>query len=67
MAEWVTLAEDDGVAVITPARPPVNAMSRAFMAELGAAHSSGDAYPTQDARAGIQAFLDKRRARFRGR
>jgi enoyl-CoA hydratase len=37
MAAWVTLTEDDGVAVITLARPPVNALSRAFMAELAAA------------------------------
>jgi enoyl-CoA hydratase/carnithine racemase len=37
MGRWVTLAATDGVAVITMARPPVNAMSRAFMAELSEA------------------------------
>lgn len=37
MASWVTLDVADGVAVVTMARPPVNAMSRAFMAELAAA------------------------------
>ncbi|MBI2202337.1 MAG: enoyl-CoA hydratase/isomerase family protein [Candidatus Rokubacteria bacterium] len=37
MASWITLDVTDGVAVVTLARPPVNAMSRAFMAELAAA------------------------------
>ncbi len=37
MGHRVTLAAADGVAVITMARPPVNAMSRAFMAELSEA------------------------------
>src|SRR6266545_724720 len=37
MASWITLDVADGVAVVSMARPPVNAMSRAFMAELTAA------------------------------
>jgi enoyl-CoA hydratase/carnithine racemase len=37
MASWITLDVADGVAVVTMARAPVNAMSRAFMAELAAA------------------------------
>ena len=37
MGRWVTLAAAEGVAVIAMARPPVNAMSRAFMAELSEA------------------------------
>jgi len=37
MASWITLDVADGVAVVSMARPPVNAMSRAFMAELAAA------------------------------
>ena len=37
MEHWITLAGADGVAVVTMVRPPVNAMSRAFMTELSAA------------------------------
>ncbi len=55
-ASWLTLDVADGDAVVIMMRPPVNAMSRAFMAD-----------PTEDAREGIRAFLEKRPARFRGR
>ncbi len=37
MASWITLDVADGVAVLTMVRAPVNAMSRAFMAELAGA------------------------------
>ena len=56
------------VAVVTTARPPVNAMSRAFMAELAAPLDEGLAEEARRyARDGIRAFPDKRPARFRGR
>ncbi len=41
MVSWITLDVADGVAVGTMARPPVNAMSRAFMAKFAAARAPG--------------------------
>jgi enoyl-CoA hydratase len=37
MSDWISLASADGVATVTMARPPVNAMSRRFMHDLAAA------------------------------
>lgn len=46
METWIQLAIADGIAVITLARPPVNAMSRAFMERLAAAIERVEADPT---------------------
>lgn len=45
MSDGITLAAEDGVAVITMARPPVNAMSRAFMGDLTAVLDRVEADP----------------------